>query len=324
MSILQWPNALRAKGLSVYVRPGWETNRPIGNLIEPLAGVFWHHDATPKGETPGGWEWIKSAYDAGNPSAQIWLDYRGQWRFAGSGKAHHAGVVRGSLDSSNCPGVEWDHTINEPIPPELLRSIQIGFAAICEVEKQDASFMTMHKIEAFPRGRKQDPWLSELSNNPQNWDQELIGQRAVIRQIMQGNIKPPAPIVKEDDAMFTLVKVKGTGPVYIMGPGVFYHINPSELNSLRKSRLLVDAGAIHEYATVAELQLTRKIMLGSFKQEIEASPVVPAKVFHTVEPGDTLTKIAAKYKVSVASIVALNKLSNPDNISVGQRLLVKG
>ncbi len=45
-----------------------------------------------------------------------------------------------------------------------------------------------------------------------------------------------------------------------------------------------------------------------------------AKPVHTVQPGETLSKIAERYHVSVDTIVTLNHLSDPNKIFPGQRL----
>ena len=44
---------------------------------------------------------------------------------------------------------------------------------------------------------------------------------------------------------------------------------------------------------------------------------------HKVKAGETLTAIAKKYRTSVKKIVAINKLKNPNNLSVGQTLRIK-
>ncbi|MGY5127264.1 peptidoglycan-binding protein [Streptomyces nigrescens] len=45
---------------------------------------------------------------------------------------------------------------------------------------------------------------------------------------------------------------------------------------------------------------------------------------YTVKKGDTLSSIAAKYKTTVAKLVSLNGLKDPNKLSVGQRLKVSG
>ena len=47
------------------------------------------------------------------------------------------------------------------------------------------------------------------------------------------------------------------------------------------------------------------------------------KVYYIVKKGDTLTKIAKKYKTSVAQLVKWNNIKNPNLIKVGQKLRVK-
>jgi N-acetylmuramoyl-L-alanine amidase len=63
----------------------------------------------------------------------------------------------------------------------------------------------------------------------------------------------------------------------------------------------------------------------AFKSRVDAvvNPPQPAAVYYTVKSGDYLGKIAANYQTTVARIVALNKLSDANKISVGQRLRVK-
>ncbi len=50
----------------------------------------------------------------------------------------------------------------------------------------------------------------------------------------------------------------------------------------------------------------------------------PATGTYIVQAGDTLGKIAARYGTTVANLMRLNGLSNPDRIWVGQRLKVSG
>jgi LysM repeat protein len=51
------------------------------------------------------------------------------------------------------------------------------------------------------------------------------------------------------------------------------------------------------------------------------STTVPAASY-VIQPGDTLSDIAARFGVSAAQIVALNRLSNPRLIIGGQTLLI--
>lgn len=193
MSILEWPDVLRAAGLEVFERSGWRGNQPLGPL-KGLRVIYWHHDASGKGPSPGAWGWICNSYDAKQPSAQLWMDTTGKWYFCGSGVAYHAGTGRVAGDWNTTVGLETDHTKDEIYPPGMLSSIQRGFAAICKHEGRNADFITFHKIEAVPRGRKVDPYLRTdggSADDQSSWDNELAQQRAIIQGIINGGIIPP-------------------------------------------------------------------------------------------------------------------------------------
>ena len=62
---------------------------------------------------------------------------------------------------------------------------------------------------------------------------------------------------------------------------------------------------------------------------IEVSPVVdkpdcgqPAKIVYIVQPGDTLYKIACRYKTTIEALVEYNNIPNPDYIEVGQKIII--
>jgi LysM repeat protein len=61
-------------------------------------------------------------------------------------------------------------------------------------------------------------------------------------------------------------------------------------------------------------------------QAQEQPPATPTPagetIRYTVEPGDTLGKLAQAYDTTVAELVALNEIENPDLIYVGQALLI--
>lgn len=47
-----------------------------------------------------------------------------------------------------------------------------------------------------------------------------------------------------------------------------------------------------------------------------------ATIYYIVRPGDTLADIAQRYDVTVEDIVRDNRIANPDQIYVGQRLRI--
>jgi LysM repeat protein len=50
----------------------------------------------------------------------------------------------------------------------------------------------------------------------------------------------------------------------------------------------------------------------------------PAEQEYVVQPGDTLYLIAQRFGVTISAIVQANNLSNPNRLSIGQRLIIPG
>jgi hypothetical protein len=201
MTIKDWPKALENAGLKVQKHNNFDGQALANPCINPQR-VFWHHDASPAGSSPGALDWMINSYNAKSPSAQIWVDYTGTWHFVGAGYASHAGVTRGPWISSNSVGVETDHTINETMNPDLLNSMRAGFAAICRAEGKTSEFVTFHKIEASPRGRKTDPYFSNTDPyDSSKWDQQLANEQAIIQNIINGGASKPTNVTKEWDEM---------------------------------------------------------------------------------------------------------------------------
>jgi len=203
MAIESWPAALRAHGIPVQLHNNFpNTPKPRGDMPDRIAAFFWHHDATPPGATPGGLSWMIDSYVKGLPCAQIWIDYNGVWHFVGAGYASHAGVVKGNLTSSNSVGAETDHTINETYPTVQLDSIRKGIAVCAIQEGRNADWMTFHKWEASPFGRKVDPWFDAESNDLGKWDDELGRERGIIQRYIndiKGGGELPPPITGDDE-----------------------------------------------------------------------------------------------------------------------------
>jgi len=66
------------------------------------------------------------------------------------------------------------------------------------------------------------------------------------------------------------------------------------------------------------LQLT-----GSNLQDPPEYKIRKTTTYHTVKSGETLSHIAQKYHTSVSSLVRKNKLKNPDQLQIGQRLRIR-
>lgn len=61
-----------------------------------------------------------------------------------------------------------------------------------------------------------------------------------------------------------------------------------------------------------------------FPGQVLVIPKPEVEIVHTVVAGDTLARIASHYGVSLSSIITINKITNPNLITVGQKLRISG
>lgn len=62
----------------------------------------------------------------------------------------------------------------------------------------------------------------------------------------------------------------------------------------------------------------------TFPRQIPSLPPKPYGIYHIVESGQTLYKIARTYNVDISQIMRLNKINDPSVIDVGQALFIPG
>lgn len=158
------PATLRAAGLTVVEHAGWRarglsTARPF-----TPSTLVWHHDASPKGDSPGVPAYMIANYDT--HGAQLWVDRRGRWHIIASGRAAHTGeTLPGMPTNETSIGIETDHTTGEDWPPVLLASLRKGSAALLNhLKVKPSSGLHFHKSICSPPGRKVDPDGLSLSN----------------------------------------------------------------------------------------------------------------------------------------------------------------
>lgn len=65
-------------------------------------------------------------------------------------------------------------------------------------------------------------------------------------------------------------------------------------------------------------------VLGARTEPPATATAQPSPAEYTVVDGDTLSEIAARFNTDTATLVALNQLSDPDAITVGQVLRISG
>ncbi len=74
-------------------------------------------------------------------------------------------------------------------------------------------------------------------------------------------------------------------------------------------------------------KVTEKIEVDCVTDLVEVSPIVddpypPSYIVYVVQRGDTLDKIARRYKIHLDSLIEINNLDNPDLLYIGQKVLI--
>lgn len=193
------PDVLRAAGLEVVTYPGWERRGAPGVASHPerrfpgggfvdLRAVVWHHDASPRGNTPGIPRSMLARWETA--AAQLWVDRAGTWHVLAAGVAWHAGAVLAGMPGNwTSLGVETDHTVGEDWPPAQIGSLRTGTAAILTKLGRSASAgLHFHKSICDPPGRKVDPdgltlnaeraTVGALMTNPAQKDDDMTPDQA--------------------------------------------------------------------------------------------------------------------------------------------------
>ncbi len=75
---------------------------------------------------------------------------------------------------------------------------------------------------------------------------------------------------------------------------------------------------IRTYSIVITISLLLSLISPVYAQESVSGPT------YTIQPGDTLSIIAAKFGVSVDDIIIVNKIENPNILSAGQQIIIPG
>lgn len=98
-----------------------------------------------------------------------------------------------------------------------------------------------------------------------------------------------------------------------------------ETNYIDSNRIAgINTTVDKDYALKDYPALIKKSGLNGFKKTTATKPKPKPKVeYYTVKKGDTLSAIAVKYKTTVANLVKLNKIKNPNLIYAGQKIRIK-
>jgi len=104
-----------------------------------------------------------------------------------------------------------------------------------------------------------------------------------------------------------------------------YTVRPGDTLSLIALRTGVDADSLRQLNRLsslnAPLNAGRELLLPATGDELR--PRSPASE-HQVRPGETLSKIAAEYGITLAALLQANRIADPNTVYPGQQLIVPG
>ena len=71
--------------------------------------------------------------------------------------------------------------------------------------------------------------------------------------------------------------------------------------------------------------LEKKVFIEDvIEEEEEVEKINSSVIIYVIEEGDTLWKLAKKYKTTISDIVKLNDIQDPDYIVAGEKLIIPG
>ena len=110
-------------------------------------------------------------------------------------------------------------------------------------------------------------------------------------------------------------------PVQAASPTT-YVVQRGDTLSLIAHRYNTTVGAVAELNGIANpnlIYVSQRLLIPSEGDSPQSSTQI-----HVVQPGETLTRIASRYRTTISAIAAANYLANPSLIFAGQRLVISG
>ena len=146
----------------------------------------------------------------------------------------------------------------------------------------------------------------------QNYDQIQFGEHGFEEcgygLLSQANANTVAMLLNAQHRRTAWLNSTASSGLYLLGTADILSLNYS-LSTMN------DAAKAYYAKLPPDNGLTAPTALGG---------IYPAPKPYVIQPGDTLAALAAKYQVSVATIMQLNNLTNPNSIIAGQTLTIPG
>lgn len=310
---------LRKYGLTVVEVDGAANRGYAGQDMQELLGVLWHHTATPRSnyllsDAPTLNMCINGRSDLPGPLCQLVLGRSGTVYFIAAGVGNHAGTGGGfgvprDMGNHHLVGIEmessgiapWDWTDDQ------LRVAPYLGAALALILWPEGDHVQLAHAE-YSDGGKIDP-----AGWPGGMDGFRASINAKIAELEKGTTPAPAPTPAKP------APAPAPGGKFVPDPHwLVEKTTPAETMSQIAKWAGVSVAALAKFNGIKD---PNKITVG---ERIWS----PAGAIDTwmVDPGDTLSKIAAFYngQTSVAKLQDANGINNPNtDLKVGMRLIIR-
>lgn len=96
----------------------------------------------------------------------------------------------------------------------------------------------------------------------------------------------------------------------------------------RTSCQILNARTIEMNVTIEKwVKVTSKIEIDCVVDLVEISPILeemmlPTYIVYVVQKGDTLYKIAKRYRIDLEALIEVNNIENPDDLQIGQKIII--
>ncbi|MGY4543249.1 LysM repeat protein [Arthrobacter sp. UYNi723] len=310
-------NVLRDAGLTVVEVDGWQNRGYLGRDLAEIRGIVWHHTVASRNslatmDAPSLNICTYGRADVAGPLCQIVFGRSGTVYLTAAGLSNHAGAGSAAgvpVDMGNyyLIGIEmessgvapWDWTEDQiRIAPHLGAALERAYLSHLP---EGARLQISHK-----------EYSSEGKIDPAGWPGDMDGLRASINAVLTGG-EAPAETVTPQSA-------PASAPAAVERPSGYAEciVDPGDTLSGIAAQFGVDLGAL--IAVNPQLANPDAIEVGQVLNLPSAPDVAPPVTQCIVDPGDTLSGIAAQFGVPLVQIIRANPGIDPDLIHPGQVL----
>lgn len=317
-------NVIRDAGLSVVEIDGWQNRGYLGRDLADVRAVFWHHTAANRNsfaanDAPSLNICTYGRSDVAGPLCQLVLGRSGTVYVTAAGLSNHAGA-------GSAPGIPTDAANYYAIGIEMESSgvapfdwtqEQLDVVPVLGAALERAYLNDQAEDDRLQIGHKE--WSSTGKIDPAGWPGDVDGLRASINAVLNGSlpaavvpqgIVAPAPAGRPEGYEWCTVDPGDS----LSRIAAQFHVGLAELLGVNPQVTDPNVIGVGDVLNLPE---------GAY-EDAPAPAAGPAPSglppYCTVDPGDTLSGIAAQFGVSLDYILSRNPGINADLIFPGQRI----